>query len=371
VTARAWAEVDLAAVRQNVVTLRNHVAPAAVCVVVKADAYGHGAVAVGGAALEAGAAMLAVAQVDEAAVLRDAGISAPILLLSEPAPTEIEAAVAFELELTAYTARGVAAIGAAASARSPVKVHLKVDTGMHRVGAAGADLLGLAQAVARDPALELEAVWTHCAVADEPANEFTATQLARFDELLGQLSDAGVAPRIKHAANSAAAIAHPAGRYDLVRCGIAVYGIDPARDLHGLVALEPALRFASSVSHLQRVPAGDGISYGLRHRFATDTLVATVSVGYADGVPRRLGLANQRVAIGGASHPIVGVVTMDQLMVDVGASTTDIAVGDEVVLLGAQDGVTIAPDEWADVLDTIAYEIVCGIGPRVERRYVG
>jgi alanine racemase len=375
---RAWAEIDLAALAHNVRALRTLVEPAGVCVVVKADGYGHGAVAVGRTAMHAGAAMLAVAQVDEARRLRDAGLDGRVLLLSEPAPDEVADAVALGLELTAYTDAAIAAIAARASAHDPVPIHVKVDTGMHRLGAAPADVIALAARVDADPRLVLEAVWTHCAVADELDDSFTSQQLGRFEAVLEQLAQQGVRPASRHAANSAAAIAHSQSRFDLVRCGIAVYGIDPAPTLHGMVDLRPAMRFTSTVSFVKQVAAGERISYGLRHRFDADTVVATVPVGYADGVPRRLGLLGQRVLIGGRLRPIVGVVTMDQLMVDCGPAgddaagddaAGDVAAGDEVVLLGTQGDEMITPQEWADQLDTIAYEAVCGIGHRVERRY--
>ena len=365
--ARAWADVDLGAVAANVATLRSLVAPAEVWAVVKADGYGHGAAPVARAALEAGASGLAVAQVAEAVPLRDVGITAPILLLSEPRPGEVEGALAHRLAVTACTPEVVARL-AAADGGPPVDVHVKVDTGMHRMGVAPDAVVPLARAVASAPTLRLAALWTHCAVADEPDDPFTATQLARFDAAVAAVEADGIEVPRRHAANSAAAIAHPAARLDLVRCGIAVYGIPPAPGLADAVALQPVVRMASEVSAVRTVAAGEGISYGRHHRVEADTVVATVPVGYADGVDRALGLRHQPVLIGGRRHPMVGAVTMDQVMVDVGPDS-DVAVGDEVVLLGTQHDERITPDEWAARLDTIAYEVVCGIGSRVERRY--
>jgi alanine racemase len=235
------------------------------------------------------------------------------------------------------------------------------------VGAAPEDAVRLATAVADQPALRLDAVWTHCPVADEPDNPFTAEQLARFDDAVAEITAAGIDVPLRHAANSAAAIIHPGARYDLVRCGIAIYGIPPARALDGRVHLEPALRVCTQVASLRWIAAGDGVSYGLHHRAAADTTVATLPIGYADGVTRRLGLAGQPVLIGGQRRPMVGAVTMDQVMVDVG-SNGDVEIGDEVVLLGAQGHDRISPDDWATALGTISYEVVCGLGPRVERR---
>lgn len=368
--ARAWAEIDLAAIQHNVRTLRAIAGPARFCAVVKANGYGHGAAAVGRAALAAGADWLAVAQVDEAVVLRDAGIEAPILLLSEPRLDEVDDAVATGARLTVYSSACIAAIAKAVrAARMPaVPLHLKVDTGMHRVGAAPEDALGLTRAIGELAEVRLEGVSTHCPVADEPDNPFTGEQLRRFDAVLGELRAAGVHPEIVHIANSAATVMHPATRADLVRCGIAVYGIPPAPSFAGLVDLRPALTLASEVSFVKEVAAGEAISYGHRHRFAQDTVVATVPIGYADGVFRSLPLAGQEVLVGGRRRPMVGVVTMDQLMVDCGPGA-QVQSGDPVVLLGAQGDLRIAPDEWADKLGTIAYEIVCAIGARVARRY--
>ena len=209
-----WAEVDLGAVAHNVGLLVERAAPAAVCAVVKADGYGHGAVPVARAALEGGATWLAVALVEEAAVLRADGIDAPILLLSEARPDEMADVAALDLRATVYTATGVAA---AAATGAPLRLHLKVDTGMHRVGAAPEDAVALAQSIVGEPDLELEAVWTHCAVADEPEHPFTAEQLARFDDVLAALRVSGIEVPLTHAANSAGAIAHPAARRSLVR----------------------------------------------------------------------------------------------------------------------------------------------------------
>ncbi len=367
---RAWAEVSLDAIRANVETLRRLVAPAEVCAVVKADGYGHGAVPIAQAALDAGATWLAVAQVPEAAALRQFGITAPILLLSEPRPGQIEEALDADVAITVYSSDLVAELSSAVSNRGapPWPVHLKVDTGMHRVGVAPADAVPLAKVIANDPALTLTALWTHCANADEPDDPFTAVQLQRFETTLADIAAADVEVPMRHAANSAAAIAHPTSRYDLVRCGIAIYGIPPSPAMAGAVSLVPAVHLATEVSFVKPVAAGEGISYGLRHHLERDTIIATLPIGYADGVPRQLGLEQQDVLIHGGRHPIVGAVTMDQLMVDLGPSST-VQPGDEAVLLGAQGDERITPDEWADRLGTIAYEVVCAIGARVERRY--
>jgi alanine racemase len=361
------AEIDLAAVAENVQTLVDLVSPAKVCAVVKADGYGHGAIAVSEAALEAGASWLGVALVEEGAVLRKADIPAPILLLSQPRSADVRAALDYDLRLTSYTPEGIEAMAAAARKRGTARVHLKIDTGMNRVGCRPADALRLAKEIDRHDKVELEAMYTHCAVADEPGNPFTAEQLDRFDEVVTELEAAGLRPPMLHAANSAAAIEHPRSRYDLVRIGIALYGIAPSPALAGRVPLHPAMSLSAEVSMVKRVPAGEAISYGLRHRFECDTTVATVPIGYADGVPRGLSLRGGEVLVGGRRRPMTGVVTMDQLMVDCGDD--EVSIGAEVVLLGEQGADRITVDDWAARMDTIAYEVVCGIGPRVPRHY--
>jgi alanine racemase len=368
--ARAWAEVDLGAVAHNVATLRALVSPARLCAVVKANGYGHGAAPVGRAALDAGADWLAVAQVDEAVVLRDAGIEAPILLLSEPRIDEVGDALDTRARLTVYSRPVIEAIARAARKRGvgPVPVHVKVDTGMRRVGIEPEDAVSTIAAVAAEPALELEAVLTHLPVADEPDNPFTDEQLVRFRAVLDEVKAAGFDPGLVHVANSAGAIAHPAARFDMVRCGIAVYGVPPAPALDGLVYLRPAITLASEVSFVKQVRAGEAVSYGHHQRVARDTTLATVPIGYADGVFRSLPLHGQEVLVGGRRRPMVGVVTMDQLMVDCGPRS-EVEPGDPVVLLGAQGDERITPDEWAARLGTISYEVVCAIGPRVGRRY--
>jgi len=364
----ACAEVDLGAMAHNVGVLRDLVAPAQLCAVVKADGYGHGAVASGQAALAAGASWLGVALVEEGAVLRKAGIDAPVLLLSQPRLADIDRAVRFDLRVTVYTPAGIEAAADAARAHGVVSpLHLKVNTGMNRVGAEPADVLALAKQISARPELELEALWTHCAAADEPGNPFTDRQLDRFDDVVAELERAGLAPPLRHAANTAAALDHPRSRYDLVRAGIGIYGISPAPALDGRVELRPALTLRAEVAMVKRVAAGERISYGLRHRFERAAVVATVPIGYADGVPRRLSSVGGEVLVGGQRRPIVGTVTMDQLMVDCGDE--EVAVGDEVVLIGRQGAEAVTAADWAAPLDTIAYEIVCGIGPRVPRRY--
>jgi alanine racemase len=363
----AWAEVDLGAIAANVRLLVERAAPAAVCAVVKAGGYGHGAVEVARASLDAGATWLAVAIPAEGVELREAGITAPILLLAEF--HDCAATIAHDLTPTVYSEHGITWLAAEArrQGRTGIGVHLKVDTGMHRIGVAPGEAVARAKAVLACPELELAAVWTHCPVADEPDHEFTPRQAARFAAVLDELRAAGIDPPLVHAANSAATLAHPALHHDLVRPGIAVYGLDPSPALSGSMALTPALSLKARVAHVQVVPAGEAVSYGLRRPMPVDTVVATVPVGYADGVPR--GLSDEGVVlIGGKRRPLAGSVTMDQLMVACG--TDEVAVGDEVVLLGRQGSESVTVQEWADILGTIVYEVTCGISLRVPRVYV-
>ena len=362
----AWAEVDLGAVRHNVAHLRAVVAPAELWAVVKADGYGHGAVHVARAALDAGAFGLCVALASEGAELRRHGIVAPVLLLSEQPMEELAAVVAEQLESTVYSSRQIEALSAEVRGARH-RVHLKVDTGMHRVGCDPCDALALARSIVSDRALVLAGVCTHLAVADDPTDPFTATQLAAFDAVLAELREAEIDPGEVHVANSAGALAHPMARRSFVRVGIAMYGISPGAGVADLAGvLRPALALRARVSYVRRVVAGERVSYGLRHRFATATTVATVPLGFADGVPRRLFETAAEVLVGGRRCRIVGVVTMDQLMVDVG--DLSVAVGDDVVLIGAQGDERITAEEWAERLGTIGYEVVCGVSKRIERR---
>ena len=364
----AWAEVDLDAIAHNVGVLRRAVAPADVWAVVKADAYGHGVVPVALAALGAGAEGLCVALVQEAAELRAAGVDAPILVLSEQPVEQAEAAVRLGVISTVYSLAQIDALVAAGAAGH--RVHLKVDTGMHRVGCAPDQAVDLAREITRRPGLRLDGVFTHLAVADEPADPFSTLQLDRFDAVLAELAAAGIDPGRVHAANSAGGLAHSRARHRLVRTGIALYGIAPGRGVEHLChELRPALTLRARVSHVKPVAAGARISYGLRHAFATDTIVATVPLGYADGVPRRLFETHGEVLVQGRRCPIVGVVTMDQLMIDVGAGT-DLRVGDVVTLLGRDGPERVRAEDWAERLGTIGYEIVCGLSARVARHHV-
>ena len=357
----AWVAVDLRAVLHNVAELRRVVAPAAVWVVVKADGYGHGAVEVARAALDAGAQGLCVALVSEARQLRDAGIDAPVLLLSEPPAGDLGEAIAARCELTMYRRDTLEAIAAAGGAA----VHVKVDTGMHRVGAAVADvadLVGLARSL---PGVSLVGVWTHFAVADVAGDGRTADQIEIFRRATATLP----AHVRRHLANSAGALAHPGARADFVRCGLAAYGLWPSPSVAARsdATLRPALELKARVSFVRRYGAGTRVSYGLARPLPADGYVATIPIGYADGVPRRLFDVGGEVLVRGRRRAIAGVVTMDQMLIDCGADA--VTTGEEVVLIGRQGAEEITVTEWAERLGTIAYEITCSLSARVPRRY--
>jgi alanine racemase len=259
---------------------------------------------------------------------------------------------------------------AAEAATEPWPVHVKVDTGMHRVGASDDEVDAVVTAVANASLLSFDGLWTHLAVADEPEqDEFTALQLERFEAVRRRLAADGARARLTHAANSAGALAHPTARYDLIRCGIALYGHRPAPAIDPGVELRPAMALKARVSHVRALDAGERISYGRRYETPSRTVIATVPLGYADGVTRRLFDVGGNVLVGGGRCPIAGVVTMDQLMVDCGPDA-EVHVGDEVVLIGRQGDDEITAWEWAEALGTIGYEVLCGIGPRVPRVYL-
>ena len=371
----AWADVDLGALEHNAKLLADRAGSAALCAVVKGWGYGHGIIRAASAAVSGGATWLGVALVNEAVDVRVKGqLTEPILLLAEPPLRQlVEVARLEEVRPTLYTAEAIAAAAKAVrdvGRDTPLPVHLKVDTGMHRVGAAPEAARHLAELIESSEELELEGLWTHLAASEDPAHDdYTAAQLASFEEVRRDLAAAGIQPAMVHAANSGGLLAHPEARYDLVRCGIAFYGIAPRPRMPEADGLRPAMALKARVSYVKRVRAGEPISYGLHHVCQQPTVVATVPIGYYDGVPRRLGLVGGEVLLGGRRCPILGAVTMDQLMIDCGDDSS-VHVRDEVVLFGEQSGEVISAWDWAERLDTIAYEIVCGIAiNRVPRRY--
>src|SRR5436190_7395330 len=308
----AWADVDLAAIAHNTRVLRDLAAPAEVCAVVKGWGYGHGSIRAANAAVAGGATWLGVALVSEAADLRSRGqLTQPILVLAEPPPRQLVDVAHLEgVRPTLYTAEAIAAAAKAVrdvGRDDPLPVHLKVDTGMHRVGAAPEATPRLAAMIAAADELELEGLWTHLAASEDPAHDhFTKGQLEQFEAVRTAVAGEGITPAIVHASNSGGVLAHPEANYDLVRCGIALYGIPPRTGMPHASDLRPAMSLKARVSYVKQVKKGEPISYGLHYRCARTSVIATVPIGYYDGVARRLGLAGGQVLIGGRRRPIVG-----------------------------------------------------------------
>ena len=367
----AWAEVHTGLISHNVAIVAQRTAPVQVWAVVKANGYGHGAIQVANAALAGGATGLCVAIVDEGVALRRAGITAPILLLSEQPAELADLIVGYQLTPTVTTTRGAAVLAAsAAAADQTVKIHIKVDTGMHRVGVAPNEMVSLASFISSYESLTIEGVYTHFAVADDPSHGANALQLSAFNAVLDDLSSRGINPPLVHAANSAAALANEPSRFTMVRVGIAMYGLRPGAGVAELCAgLIPAMSLKARVSAVRWVEAGDAVSYGLVRPLTKGSLIATVPIGYADGVPRALGRTNIQVLLNGVPRSFAGTITMDQLMIDCEFDSS-VMVGDEVVLVGKQGEHSVTADDWAEALGTIGYEIVCGISPRIFRRYL-
>jgi alanine racemase len=365
------ATIDLAALRHNVAVLAEQAGTLQLWAVVKANAYGHGAVQCAQAALAAGAHGLCVALTQEAVELRTAGIDAPIMVLSEQPVEDAPILVAHRVVCVAYNEHYIAALASAAATQAErTLVHLKIDTGMHRVGVAPAGALARAQMIAHSKYLVLDGVMTHLATADDPAHSATMQQVAVFTDAVRDIR--AVAPDLQHVhvANSAATLRALGLDCTLVRAGIALYGLQPGAGVASLVAgLQPVMALRTRVLHVQRLSAGQGVSYGLRTVLDRDSTIATLPLGYADGIARRAWQTSARVLVGGRARRIVGVVTMDQMMVDCGDDA--VAVGDEAVIFGTQSQQSITVDDWAAALDTISYEVVCAISPRVPRDFVG
>jgi len=357
-------EIDLDAIAHNVRLLRP--AGADLMAVVKADGYGHGDAEVARVALEAGASSLGVSLVEEGLGLRERGIDAPILVLTEFPPGSEKEALERGLTPTVYTDEGLAGVAEAARALGRSGgVHLKLDSGMHRVGLWPPEEAPVFARRILESGLELEGLWTHFADAERD-DAGTLAQLARFRAAVDALAAARIAPGVLHAANSGATIRFPQTHLDLVRPGAAVYGIDPGGGLAEPFGVRPALSWRSAVTMVKRLPAGERLSYGGRYALERDATIATVPVGYDDGFPRQLE-ANAEVLIGGRRQPVAGTITMDQIIVDCGDAA--VASGDEVVLIGTQGDERIPVEELAERAGTIARQITTGIGRRVPREY--
>ena len=365
----AWVEIDLTAIKTNVAVLVKQAGRAELWATVKANGYGHGAVEVARTALSAGARGLCVALADEAHQLRQAKIAAPILIVSEQPEVAFEQMLRDEVVATVYNEATINSYAAVAARLGVVgTVHLKVDTGMHRVGVPVASAMARVEQIIAAKSLQLDGVYTHFAAADLPSHDETAKQQRRFDDFVAELDGKKLRPKYVHTSNSAAVLRSLNAVTDIARVGIAIYGIAPSNETETVArGLRPAMSLHARVSHVQRLEAGEGVSYGLRTRLEKSANIATLPLGYADGVPRRLWSVGGEVLIGGKRCPIVGVVTMDQLMVNCGE--IDVKIGDQAVLLGAQGDEVISANEIATRLDTIGYEIVCGVSARVPRVY--
>lgn len=372
VTRPTRAEIDLAAIAANVRVACELAGPtAAVMAVVKADAYGHGAIPVARAALGAGATWLGVAVPEEGAALRAAGLQARMLVLGPIASAQAALVVGHDLDQCVSDPGQVEAISREAASRGRVqRLHLKVDTGMGRVGLPPRAVRAAAERIAAFPAVRLVGLMTHFADADADDPEFTREQLARFDAVSRDLRAAGIAIPLRHAANSAGLIRHPDARLDLVRPGILLYGCPPcATRRPGDPALAPALRLRTAISQLADLAAGASVSYGRTFVAPRDMRIATLPIGYADGLSRLLSGRGQALVLG-RRVPILGRVCMDMTMVDV-THLPGVRVGDEAVLIGRQGGEAITADEIAGLTGTISYEVLCRVGPRVPRIYLG
>ncbi len=368
----AWAEIDLDALAHNVRAICQLVRPrAAVMAVVKANAYGHGLEAVSRVALANGACALGVALLQEAVELREKGFREPIVVLGYTPECDAEEAVAYGISQTVFTLEaGLALAAAARRLGKRARLHVKIDTGMSRLGflpnnAALEQITSLASL----PELELEGIYTHFATADERDKSFAEEQFARFCRFLEALAARGVRPRWRHCANSAAILDLPHTYLDLVRPGIALYGLYPSPDVGRRVELRPVMSLKARVAHVKEVPPGTGVSYGRTYVTKTWTRIATIPIGYADGYSRLLS-NKAAVLIKGRRAPVIGRVCMDQLLADV-THIPGVVPGEEVVLLGRQGEEEVTADELAGYLGTINYEVVCMVSERVPRVYRG
>ncbi|WP_293331188.1 alanine racemase [Microcoleus sp. CAWBG58] len=365
---RAWVEIDLAALTHNVKQLKDLLSPnTELMAVVKADAYGHGAIAVSKTALQAGASWLGVATIPEGIELREAGIEAPILLLGATnTPAQVQTIAQWHLQPTICTAKQALIFSEVlVSLNQSLPVHAKLDTGMSRLGTPWQDATEFVQLVNSLPNLKLASIYSHLATADSPDPAVMREQQQRFKKAIAQIQAAGINPCRLHLANSAAALTDPDLHYDLVRAGLATYGLYPAPHLQAIASLQPAMQVKARVTQVKTIAAGTGVSYGYKFIAGRETQIAVVGIGYADGIPRNLSTKMQ-VLVRGKFVPQVGAVTMDQLMLDV-TDIPDLEVGEVVTLLGNDGENKITADDWAEILGTISWEILCGFKHRLPR----
>jgi alanine racemase len=364
---RALARIDLGAVERNCARLKAELREGAeLCAVVKADGYGHGADGCATAALAGGASRLAVATGAEAAQVGRRFPQVPLLTMGALSPDDLDVALAAGAEVAVWRDGFRDLVSARARAQGrPVRVHVKHDSGMGRLGTPDpGEVLALARACAEDPQLELVGVWTHFATADEPESDFFDTQLERFSAVAEAVRSEFPGVTV-HAANSAAVLRDPRSHFDMVRCGVAIYGLDPLQSDPAARGLAPAMSLRSCVADVKRFAAGDSAGYGQTWRATADTWVGVLPLGYGDGVRRALS-NNAEVLVRGRRHPLVGTVSMDNVTIDLGPET-DVEPGDEAVLIGSQGGETILAEDVARRIGTINYEVTCGISARVPR----
>ncbi len=364
---RATARIDYEAIGANCARLKDELGEAELCAVVKADGYGHGAEGCARAALAGGATRLAVATATEAAELGSLFPGVPLLTMGALTAEEVDVALGAgsELALWREDLRRTIAERARALDR-PARVHVKYDSGMGRLGNRDADaVLALVRACAEDPNLELAGVWTHLATADELDSGYFEEQLGRFESLAATVKEHHPGALV-HAANSAAVLRDRRSHFDMARCGVAIYGLDPFQRDPADRGLRPAMTLRSHVADVKRFPAGASVGYGRRWTAPVDTWVGVVPLGYGDGVRRALG-NNADVLVRGRRHPLVGTVSMDNVTIDLGPET-EVEPGDEAVLVGRQGDERILAEEVARRLDTINYEVTCAISARVPRR---
>jgi alanine racemase len=360
-----WVEIDLEAIRTHVRYLLDR-SQVQMMAIVKANAYGHGAVPVARAALEAGADWCGVARVNEALELRQAGLDCPILLLGYTPQACYAEMIDQRVSMTVWEKSQIESISRVASrTNQQARLHVKVDTGMSRLGANPMEVTGLLQDVAALPNIQIEGLFTHFACADEADETATDCQEELFQELLANLEEAGIHIPIVHAANSAASLTRPDVYFNCVRVGIAMYGLRPSSDCPLPAGFRPALAWKSVLSQVKRLPPGRGISYGHEYTTTLEERIGTIPVGYADGFRR---VSGNQVLIRGCKVPVVGRVTMDQVMVRLDAVPEAVA-GDEVVIVGAQGEESITAEEIAARWGTINYEVTSGIAHRVPRVY--
>jgi alanine racemase len=369
--ARAEIVVDLAAIRHNVRTLKRVVGPAQLMTVVKADGYGHGLGPSARAARDAGADWLGVATIDEALALRESGDSGRVLCWLGVPGEDYAMAVAAGVDVTAYSLAELGEIRAGASAAGcPARLQLKVDTGLSRGGApmaAWAEVVAAARDGERAGHWRVTGIWSHFACSDEPEHPANDAQERVFREALAIAEAAGLQPEVRHLANSAAAILRPSARFDLVRCGLASYGLDPAPGWTPDLGLVPAMTARATLAMVKQVATGDGVSYGHTWIAEHATTLGLVPIGYGDGVPRHAS-SSAETWVAGKRRPIRGRICMDQFVVDLSGEPAE--AGDDVVLFGPGRAGEPTAQDWADACETISYEIVTRIGGRMARRYV-